>query len=112
MAGSANRRRRQSDGAHRAAESRSASKQQTNPARTTRIRFHKVSALPDSFLTPRRSPQNEGMTELPALQAEPAMQDQNVAGNRRAGGDRRGGECIKHPHGPAAMARREPARHE
>src|ERR1700733_3307581 len=67
MAGSANRRRRQSDGAHRAAESRSARKQQTNPARTTRIRFHKVSALPDSFLTPRRSPQNEGMTEAAPL---------------------------------------------
>src|ERR1700722_16586853 len=64
MAGSANRRRRQSDGAHRAAESRSASKQQTNPARTTRIRFRKISAFPDSFLTPRRSQRNEGRTEL------------------------------------------------
>ena len=63
MAGSANRRRRQSDGAHRAAESRSASKQQTNPARTTQIRFRKISAFPDSFLTPRRSPQNEGRAE-------------------------------------------------
>jgi hypothetical protein len=35
----------QSDGAHQAAESRSASKQQTNPARPTRIRFRKVSAF-------------------------------------------------------------------
>src|ERR1700733_15050035 len=63
MAGSANRRRRQSDGAHQAAESRSASKQQTNPARPTRIRFRKVSAFPGSFLTPRRSQRNEGRTE-------------------------------------------------
>src|ERR1700683_248563 len=63
MAGSANRRRRQSDGAHQAAESRSASKQQTNPARTTQIRFRKISAFPDSFLTPRRSQRNEGRTE-------------------------------------------------
>jgi hypothetical protein len=57
MAGSANRTRRQPEGAHHIGESRSARKQQTNPARTTRIRFHKVSAFPDSFLTPRRSPQ-------------------------------------------------------
>src|SRR3984885_46280 len=64
MAGSANRRRRQSDGAHQAAESRSASKQQTNPARTTQIRFRKISAFPDSFLTPRRSQRNEGRTEV------------------------------------------------
>src|SRR6202021_329669 len=64
MAGSANRRRRQSDGAHQAAESRSASKQQTNPAKTTQIRFRKISAFPDSFLTPRRSQRNEGRTEV------------------------------------------------
>src|SRR5271165_3022731 len=62
--GSANRRRRQSEGAHHAGESRWPKKQQMNPAGTTRIRFRKVSAFPDSFLTPHRSPQNEGRTEL------------------------------------------------
>src|SRR5271166_6488178 len=61
--GSANRRRRQSEGAHHAGESRWPRKQQMNPAGTTRIRFRKVSAFPDSFLTPHRSPQNEGRTE-------------------------------------------------
>src|SRR5271166_3518074 len=61
--GSANRRRRQSEGAHHAGESRWPKKQQMNPAGTTRIRFRKVSAFPDSFLTPHRSPQNEGRTE-------------------------------------------------
>jgi hypothetical protein len=63
MAGSANRRRRQPEGAHHAGESGSARKQQKNPPRTARIRFHKVSAFPESFLTPRRSPRNEGRTE-------------------------------------------------
>src|SRR5271166_2519959 len=62
--GSANRRRRQSEGAHHAGESRWPRKQQMNPAGTTRIRFRKVSAFPDSFLTPHRSPQNEGRTEV------------------------------------------------
>jgi hypothetical protein len=63
MTGSANRRRRQPEGAHHAGESRSASKQQTNLARPTRIRFRKISAFPDSFLTPRRIQRNEGRTE-------------------------------------------------
>src|SRR5208337_1954482 len=61
--GSANRRRRQSEGAHHAGESRRPRKQQMNPAGTIRIRFRKVSAFPDSFLRPHRSPQNEGRTE-------------------------------------------------
>src|SRR5271165_6361910 len=61
--GSANRRRRQSEGAHHAGESRWPRKQQMNPAGTTRIRFRKVSAFRDSFLTPHRSPQNEERTE-------------------------------------------------
>src|ERR1700730_6511675 len=64
MNGSANRRRHQPEGAPHAGESRSVRKQQTNPASTTRIRFHKVSAFLDSFLTSRGSPENEGRTEL------------------------------------------------
>jgi hypothetical protein len=93
MTGSANRRRRQPEAAHHAGESRSARKQQTNPARTTRIRFQKVSPHPDSFLTPRRSPQNEGRTEVKGINFfEPgdeallhALQDPrvNIAGIRR-----------------------------
>src|SRR5208337_3643907 len=37
----------------------------------------KVSALPDSFLTPHRSPQNEGRTERPQsiLKQQPAQAD-------------------------------------
>src|SRR5208283_155649 len=67
--GSANRRRRQSEGTHHAGESRWPRKQQMNPAGTTRIRFRKVSAFPDSFLTPHRSPQNEGRTEVESVNA-------------------------------------------
>src|ERR1700746_552760 len=63
MTGPANRRRRQPEDAHHAGKSRSVRKQQTNPARTTWIRFDKVRTFPESFLTPRRNLQNEGRTE-------------------------------------------------
>src|ERR1700746_1232350 len=65
MTGPANRRRRQPEDAHHAGKSRSVRKQQTNPARTTWIRFDKVRTFPESFLTPRRNLQNEGRTEVP-----------------------------------------------
>src|SRR5271157_3714010 len=81
--GSANRRRRQSEGAHHAGESRWPRKQQMNPAGTTRIRFRKVSAFPDSFLTPHRSPQNEGRTESFEGQSIHAASREGRVGHRR-----------------------------